>query len=56
MLNIANTKYVDFILVKNTTYRITMMLLGSAFIALFAQFTVPLLPIPATLQNFAVLL
>jgi len=57
MLNIAAIEHNNWFFLKNSKFhQITIMLLSSAFIALSAQVTLPLFPIPITLQNFAVLL
>ena len=57
MQNTILIKHHNLIFLKNIkSHKIVVMLLGSLFIALSAQITIPLSPVPITLQNLAVLL
>ena len=41
---------------KSFAYRTTLVVLGSLFIGLGAQLSIPLYPVPITMQTFAVML
>ena len=57
MLSIERVKNDYVVFLKNVKFhQAVMVLLGATFIALTAQLTIPLSPVPITLQPFAVLL